>query len=215
MQGPPLPAEVELLALAGRFAEAERRLRDLVRQAVDGDRRVLLTEALAILHLLRLDAQDAGPLAEVAYAISATAVAALTGRPAATGARAADLGRSLAQQLDRAALRAEEGSRWAFATVRPDTLVEGQQAAVTAQVDRAGNRRALGQVAGEAAETIARAATTRGVTDTLGPAGRVRFSKHGTTNLICKRFEGQTFAVASAPRPPLHPRCGHRLEPIV
>lgn len=211
----PLPGEALLLALAGRFAQAEARVRALVARAPEGDRRSLLLEALAILHALRLDAQDAGPLVEEAYATSAGAVALLTGRPAATGARARDLGRSLAQQLDRGVVRAEEGSRQAFAAVRPDTVDEAQQAAVTAQVDRAGNRRPLGQVAGEAAETIARAATTRGVTDTLGPEGRVRFSSHGTTNPICKRFEGQTFAVASAPKPPLHPRCGHRLEPIV
>lgn len=214
MQGTPLPAEVELLALAGRFDQAERRLRALLAQAVDGDRRTLLAEALAILHALRLDAQGAGAHVEAAYAVSATAAAALTGRPAATGARAADLGRSLASKLDRGVLQAEQGARHAFATVRSDTLAEAQTDAVTALVDRAGNRRALGQVAGEQVETVGRAATTRGVTDTLGPDGQVRFSSHGTRNPLCKPHEGREFTVATAPKPPLHPRCGHRLQPV-
>ena len=201
-----LPPEAELLALAGRFAEAEQLIRALLGQAVDGDRRELLREALAILLGLRREAQGAGAWVALAYAVAAAAAGALTGRPVATGARAGDLGRSLAHKLDRGVLRAEQGSRGAFATVRPDNLDEAAQDAVTARIDRRGRRHPLGAEAGMLAATIGRHATTRATFDVVSSDALVEISTVGGACPICLPRQG-VFVAARAPRPPFHPSC--------
>jgi len=119
----PLPAELALLALAGRFVEAEAQIRALVRRAPTGDRRRLLAEGLAILQALRAEVTAAalgGTLA--AYAVAALAAQLLTGRPAPDSDRAHGLGRGLALGLTRAIVSVEERSQRVFRSVTADTL---------------------------------------------------------------------------------------------
>jgi hypothetical protein len=209
-----LPAEAELLALAARFVDAERRVRALLAEAVaGGDRRALLTEALQILVELRRFALRASPMLERAYEAAFLAVAVLVGRPELRPSSEAsyDLARSLTGRLDRAARTAQEGSRTAFATAAAATLAVASQDAVTALVDRAGHRLSLGGYAAGVTRQAGRVAVSTATAAALGD-GLVTISTHGTVNPICVPLEGVTLP-ASGNLPPYHAGCQHVATP--
>ena len=108
----PPAGEASLRALSERFADAEARIRALLAQAPAGDRRELLTEALAILVALRRE--DArGPVATAYLAAFKEAVGLARRRRAAVD----DLAGSLALKLDRGARTASASAREAFSRV--------------------------------------------------------------------------------------------------
>lgn len=190
--------------MAARFQDAERRIRALVAQAPDGDRRVLLTSALALLAGLR--AEQPGLHVETAYLAAARGARRARGRapdlPDPSAVR--DLAGSLAFKLDRAVRNAQERSRTAFRTVTADTVDESATAAVTAHTARAGTRWPLGGYADMVSTTIGRHATTRAVFDTVDADGTVTIS--GGQCPICVPRQG-VFPAGGAPRPPFHPHC--------
>lgn len=219
-QSVPLPGELALTRLAGRFVVAEERIRQLLARAPAGDRRRLLELALEVLLDLRREVTRsavAGTLA--AYATASLATSLLTGRPAPARARAHDLGRGLALGLTRALTSAEDGSRTAFATVSADRVWDAQREALTARVDRRGARQQLAAEATMRTSTVARHATSRATADTLGHGGLVTIEGGSgakcNMNGICDAFEGQTLALGDPGTrlPPYHPSCGHEAVP--
>lgn len=210
-----LPAERELLELVARYQDAERRIRALLAQAVSGDRRALLAEALRILAALRREAPSAGDALERAFLVSAGATAILLGQALVLPSVAAvrDLAGSLVKQVTESLLSAEQGSREAFRAVTANDLDERAGDAVVAKVDTLGRRLSLSVHVEVVTRTLGAHAVTRGLVDTLPAGTPVRFSSHRSANPICRPHEGKVFPVEDAPRPPLHPRCGHRLTP--
>jgi hypothetical protein len=205
MPAPP-EGEGQLRQLAQRFADAEARIRDLVREAVKGNKRDLLAEALAILIALRqLDIRR--PVTS-AYVVAFVAVG--NGGELRTPT---DLARSLHLKLDQAAATASERSRVAFRRATVDNLEEMSLEAVTADVDRQGKRWPLGAYAEMQALTIGRHASSRGTLDAVGPTGFVKVSDHNTKSEVCKPLEGKTYKATEAPQPPFHPHCKHYLIP--
>jgi uncharacterized membrane protein YgcG len=201
---PDPPGEQELRALARRFEDTEARIRALISNAPDGNRRALLTEALEALIALRR--QDLAAPVTAAYLAAFRAVR-RGGNPQAVR----DLSRSLAAKLDDAATTASDNTRAAFRAVTPDNLEELQHDAVTAHVDRVGKRWTLGAYAEMTASTIGRRASSRGTLDGVGPGGSVTVSSHGTNNPVCQPLEGKTFPAGRAPQPPFHANCKHYL----
>lgn len=209
-----LPAEEGLLVLARRVDTIDRRVRQLLtRAAQGGDRRVLLTQALELLHALRRDeAQRAGGEVERTYMAAFGAVALLLDLPDVAAPEAArDAGRALAARLDRAAQRAEEGSREAFRAVTEDDLGERAQDAVTALVARDGARLSLGAYTAGVARQAGRVAVSTATANALGD-GLVTISSHGTRNPICIPLEGIELP-ASGQLPPYHGGCKHTATP--
>lgn len=208
-----LPVDDDLDRLAAPFHAAERRIRELVAQAPEGDRRALLIEALEILIVLRRDTDAADTIASI-YALSAAAVGVLQKRSVSVSPSGADdLGRSLAGQLDRSVRTAAEGVRAAMRTVTVETVADASQTAVTALVDRSGARRALGSYAEQLSRTLGRHAVSRGTTDALRAGALVQVSRHGTENPICRPLEG-VILPASGSLPPYHASCSHVASPI-
>jgi hypothetical protein len=208
-----LPVDDELDRLAAPFHAAERRIRALVAQAPDGDRRALLIEALEILVELRRDTDAAGTITEV-YLASAAAIGVLQRRSVSVSPSGADdLGRSLAGQLDRSVRNAQEGVRIAIRTVTSETVADAAQTGVTAFVDRGGARRALGSYAEQLSRTLGRHAVSRGTTDALRAGALVQVSRHGTENPICRPLEGAIIP-ATGNLPPYHGNCSHVASPI-
>lgn len=204
-----LPAEDDLRALSERFNWAESRISALVRRAPTGDRRALLLEALAILLVLRREAIGAGEHVERAYVIASLAVAHLTARPAPDGARAYDLGRSLAVQLDRAVRNVEAGTRRAVAIATADNLDAVTLDAIAARVVGASRRVSLSTETQQLTRTIGRSATSRATRDVLGDGGTVEIS--GGSCGICEPLQG----IASASlQPPFHANCGCAATPV-
>jgi hypothetical protein len=209
MPGRELPAEDRLRALARRFAEGERRVRALVRDAAaGGDRRALLTAALAVLYELRQAAAEAPAHVAHAYAVSAAAVERLTGLPTPDPLRVDDLGRSLWLKLDQALARAETGSRYVFASHIVD-IGEGELIAITARIDRRGRRYPLADEAESLTRTIGRHAVVRGTLDPLPPDAMVEIS--GGDCPICEPLQGEQPAGVA---PPFHPKCECVATPI-
>lgn len=218
--GAPLPGELALARLAGRFAEAEHRIRELLRQAPTGDRRRLLAWALAtLLELRQVVAELAAAAALTAYATAALAAQLLTGRPAPAPERATDLGRGLQLGLDRALVSVEERSRAAFRTVTTVTLAEAERDALTARTDRLGRPYPLAAEAAMRTQTVAAHASTRGTVDTLGEGAEVAISNQAAPechfNGICRAFAGRTLTIGDrrARFAPYHPGCSHRTLP--
>jgi hypothetical protein len=110
---------------------------------------------------------------------------------------------SLALKLDRAALTAGRNAREAIRTVTAENLDEVVDDAVTAHTDARGTRWMLGAYAAMTTQTIGRQATTRGLTDAVGPKGRLMVEVSGCD--YCSSFEGA--AVVGDPLPPFHPSC--------
>lgn len=208
---PELPAEADLRALARRFEESERRVRALVAEAIDGDRRRLLREILLVLAELRT--LDVGQAVESAYVGAARAVNLLTkGEPGNADVRAVrDLAGSLAKKLDEGPQEAARRAREAIVSVTSDNLEDAQHEAVTAHVDDDGRRLPLGSYAAMETNTIGRHASSRGIRDAVGD-GLVTISSHGTNVPVCIPIEGVTMP-ASSPLPPYHPGCGHTAYP--
>lgn len=204
-----LPAEDDLRALSERFSWAESRIRALVRRAPTGDRRALLTEGLAILLVLRREAIGAGEHVGRAYAVAALAIAKLTGRPAPDGARAYDLGRSLAHRLDRAVLHVEVSARVAFVTATAANVEDAELAAITARIVSASRRVPLGNEAQQLTRTIGRRATSRATRDVLGDDAGVEISGGGCG--ICEPLQGPASASLE---PPFHNNCECFATPI-
>jgi hypothetical protein len=199
----PPEGEAALRALARRFEEAEQRIRGLAGAAINGDRRGLLTAALAILVALRqLDFRR--PVI-TAYVEAFTAVG--NGgdlRPPK------DLARSLAQKLDRGAQRASAGASEAFSRVREDNLKEMADMAVLAHVDERGTSWSLGRWGTMNTETIGRQATSRGLADAVGEGGRV--TVHVGECEWCQSHAGEAI-VGKDPIPPYHPSCSCTVTP--
>ena len=215
----PLPGEEPLYALAALFIEAERTVRELLRQAPGGDRRSLLAEALAVLLGLRREAQGAGAWVVLAYVVARDAVAAITGRAPLTvqgqgDDYGRDLGRRLAVKLDRLAVQADGNAREAFSRTREDNLADTEHLSVTGRVDRLGRRQTIAAEASMLTATSARHATTRATLDALPPGELVRFKTSGKSCSICKPHRGKTYQVEDTPRPPLHPTCDCILVPV-
>lgn len=208
----PLPAELALTALAGRYAQADQQIRALVAQAPEGDRAALLAQALAILTALRADNAAGGAVGATiyAYAVAALATRQLTGRPSPNPARALALGRGLQLGLDRGIVTAQDRTRAAFATATPDNAHEAAQDAVTARVDRAGARHGLGPEAAMRTTTVGRHAVVRATFDTIDQDATVTIG--GGSCPICIPRQG-TFPAHAAPRPPFHPHCDCTASP--
>ena len=202
----PPAGEADLGALSERFAQAEARVRALLAKAPAGDRRKLLTEALAILVALRHE--DTRMPVIMAYLAAFRAV-----RRGGVAQDARDLAGSLALKLDRGARTASGAAREAFRTVTRENLEQIAATAVTAHVGKDGTRWPLGAYAEMQTRTIGRRATSRGTRHAVG-AGFVEVSSHGTKNPICAELEGQQFPAESAPEPPFHPNCQHVLIPV-
>jgi hypothetical protein len=197
---PHAPAgEADLRALSERFAQAEARIRALLAQAPAGDRRKLLTEALAILVALRRE--DArGPVA-VAYLAAFKESAGLARRRRAA---VDDLAASLALKLDRGAQTASASAREAFSRATADNLEEMVANGTTAHIGGRGTRWPLGAWATLNTETIGRQASTRGVVDAVGAGGKVVIDV-GECG-YCAGFAGEAVA-GEDPLPPFHPSC--------
>lgn len=208
---PELPAEADLRALARRFEESERRVRAIVAEAVDGDRRELLREILVALAELR--ALDHEHAVENAYVGAARAVNLLTrGEPGTADPRAVrHLAGSLAKKLDEGPREAARRARTAIASVTEDNLEDAQHEAVTAHVDDDGRRLPLGSYAAMETNTIGRHASSLGIRDAVG-GGLVTISQHGTKVPVCVPIEGVTMP-ATSPLPPYHPGCQHTAYP--
>ncbi|MEJ7786559.1 MAG: hypothetical protein WKF96_17290 [Solirubrobacteraceae bacterium] len=196
-----LPATARLDALAARFLEAELRVRGLLRQVLDGDRRTLLVEALAVLLALRRDAHRASANVEYAYLISALAMQALTGRPAVgTPVGGTALGARLAAYLDRLLVGADANARTAFATARPDNLADAEHLAVTGRIDRSGRRLTLAPEAEMLTRTSGVHAITRATRDNIGDApATINFAPG--SDAACHNGAG------TGSYPPFHPNC--------
>jgi hypothetical protein len=195
--------ESQLRALASRFGEAEARIRLLLAEALTGNRRHLLREALELLIALRReDAEDA---------VAAAYIVALgrAGKPNAVE----DLALSLAKRLDQGTKTAYQRAPAAFRHVTPDSLTDWSLEAVTADVDKQGKRWPLGAWGDMQCHTIGRRASSRGTLHRVGSDGKVTVSSHGTQSEVCKPLEGKMFDVFKAPTPPFHPHCQHYLIP--
>jgi hypothetical protein len=185
--------EANLRALSERFSEAEARIRALVAQAPEGDRRKLLTEALSILVTLRRE-DFRGP-------VHAAYFAAFKRRG---GDRPVDLAGSLAKRLDRGAQLASVNARQAFRAVSAENTTEMTVAAVVAHVDERGTRWPLGAWATMNTETIGRQASSRGLSDAVGSGGKVVIEVGECA--FCQDFAGEA-VVGEDPLPPFHPSC--------
>ena len=204
----------ELADLAARFADAERQIRDLVARAPAGDRRTLLTRALAILaELTRQIAAAAIIGVEVAYAVAVGAAQLLTGRPVVLPdpAPVTALGGGLARRLTQAVRTAETNTREAIRTVTPVTIDAAADHAVTTPSGPREIDMLLGTLAEIQTTMIAERATSTGTRHGLGPDGLVRISTHGTINPICRPIEGRIVR-ADGDLPPYHAHCGHTAD---
>jgi len=197
-----LPVEGVLRDLARRFAEAERRVRDLVAAAPEGDRIELLKEALDVLIAMRTDAHFAAHDVTVVYALSAKALNLLTGLPMTDAKRADVLARSLETRLVRAVATAEVGARHAIGTARPDNLEDSQREAVGARYNRAGQLMPLGAEVLMLTRTIGRHTVSLAGSDMLGEGAAVIIA--GGSCPICLPRQGEQPASL---RPPFHPHC--------
>lgn len=209
-----------MTALWRLFVAVETLIRRLIFQAAErsgahaersgAQREALLREAIEALEAL-VEAATAAPwLLEDTFATAAME----QGAPVPeVEPEVEQIGQALEAQLVSAAETAQERSRKAFETVTKENADEAAHDAVTGLVDAAGHRLTLGSYAQAVTAHAQRKAATEGLLAGL-PDGRVRFSKHGTTHPICKPLEGRTFPVETAPRPPMHPGCKHRLEPV-
>jgi hypothetical protein len=192
-----LPGEAGLRALSERFSDAETRIRALVAKAPAGDRRELLTEALAILIALRHE--DARTPVIAAYLAAFRAV-----RRGGSAQDARDLAGSLALKLDRGAQTATKGTRQAFKAVRADNLEEMTTVAVVAHVDARATPWTLSSWAAMNATTIGRQASTRGLVDAVGAGAKVVIDVGECR--FCQEFAGEAVA-GESPLPPFHPSC--------
>lgn len=195
MPSPP-PGEADLRALTRRFEDAERRVRALVAQAPDGDRRALLIEALRILIVLRQD-DLRGPIISAYLGAFESARGADLRVPD-------DLAASLHRKLDRAAQTAASSASDAITRASVDNVEEMAEAAVTAHTDGSGARWTLGAYAAMVTSTLGRQATTRGLADAVGKGGRVVVEASGCD--YCESFDGEA-TVGTDPMPPFHPSC--------
>lgn len=196
MPSPPA-GEADLRALARRFSDVERRVRALVAEAPEGDRRALATDAHRL--LLELRQHDMrGPV------ISAYIAAFSTAGPRGEMRTPKDLAASLHRKLDSGAKTAAVSARAVFATVTAETVEESATAAVTAHIDKRGTRWALGSWAAMNTETIGRLATSRGITDAVGRGGKVTIEVSGCD--YCAEFEGEA-TIGTDALPPFHPHC--------
>lgn len=198
MARPQPPGEADLRALARRFADAERRVRDLLRRAPTGNRRELLAEALTILFTLRR--QNLRAPVTIAYLVAFRQI-----RPGGDPEAVRDLAGSLALKLDRGAEEAAGRARDAFRDVSEDNVAELEHEAVTANEDAAGRRWALGAYAGMLTTTIGRQATTLGLVDGVGDGLVV--VEGSSDDDICGPLIGNTYPAQAAPQPPFHVGC--------
>ncbi len=211
-----MPGPLELLVAF--FERVEALVRDLLGQAArGGDRRSLLTRALEALLVLRDLALGAGALVEEVFLRAAEHSVTQAGRigaPVPDAVAARGIAGPLVDRLDKAARSAAEGTREAMRTVTPENLPEAVRTSTTALVDRDGRRLLLGDYAQAVTVHASRQAETAGLVAGLEPEALVRFSRHGSTHPKCRPLEGQVFKVSVAPRPPIHPGCAHKLEPV-
>jgi hypothetical protein len=191
---PEQPAgEYDLRTLALRFTRAEGTVLALLGLAADGDRRSATIQALKAVAALRL--LDLKQPVVSAY---------LAEHPRGEPTAVRDLAGSLARRLDTAAQVAADSVRASFANVTPDTIDDHVTAAVTAVVDARGTRWSLGRFAEMNTTTIGRQATSRGISDRVGP-GRTVTVNTGDCEW-CASHAGQA-VIGQDSLPPYHPNC--------
>jgi len=202
--------EAELRAMAGRFEDAESRVRTLLVEAISGDRSALLAEALDTYRDLKAEQAEEAVFAAYGAALDE----ALSFEEKAAGSdTVGPLAASLQRKLEDGIAEAEGRARAVFPTVTEETLEDDSHEAVTARVDEADRRLAIGGYAAGLIATLGRRATSRGTKDGAG-GGNVQFSSHGTKHPACAPLEGKIFPAASAPEPPIHDKCQHLLTPV-
>jgi hypothetical protein len=189
----PPAGEAELRDLAQRYAQAEGQILKRLAAATNGDRRMLLTEALELLTVLRRLDHRAPVVA--AYLHEHT-----KGKPDAVR----DLAASLHQRLYRGATSAMDGARQAFTKVAPDNLDDMAATATLAAVDRRGVRWSLSRWAEMNTQTIGRQATSRGAADRIGEGNTVTVNTGDCA--WCASHAGQA-VIGQDPLPPFHPNC--------
>lgn len=204
------PGEADLRGIVTRFEEVEAEVRSLLVEATTGNRDRLLGNALTALSSLRSEkVEDAVHLAyEAAYDNAVVDIEAKRYSPGAER-----LAESLSKKLADGITEAEGRTKDAFPKVDQENLPDLSQDAVTAFVDEADRRWALGAYAANEVHTLGRRATSRGIKDAAA-GGLVRYSSHGSVVPICIPLEGKVFPATSAPEPPLHSGCQHMLEPL-
>ena len=195
MPSPP-SGETDLRALARRFEDVERRVRALVAEAPDGDRRALVIEAMRMLAALRREDLRGPVITAYLHAFETVRGGELT--------KPDDLAASLHRKLDRAIQRAFTSASDAITKVTADNVDERATAAVAAHRDASGAWWTLGPYAAMTTSTIGRQATTRGLTDAVGTGGKVMVEATGCD--YCESFEGEA-TVGADPLPPFHPSC--------
>jgi hypothetical protein len=192
----PPKGEIYLRALASRFEDAEARIRRLIADTPQGDRRALLAEALQLLIALRrLDVE--GPLL-AAY------LAAFKDRSEADSDAVSDLAGSLRKKLHQAAVIASDSARQAFRRVTRDNIDEMADVAVVANIDARGTSWTLGHWARMNTDTIGRQASSRGLAHAVGEGGEVVINV-GTCQW-CQSHAGGG-VIGEIALPPYHPSC--------
>jgi hypothetical protein len=193
----PPEGEADLRALATRFVEAEVRIRNLARAAADGDRRGLLTAALAILVALRQ--------LDMRRPVTRAYIAAFTAVGNGGDLRAPDdLAGSLVKKLDGGSQTASQNAREAFRQLSTNNVDEMTTAAVVANVDDRGTSWSLGHWAKLNTDTIGRQATCRGLAHAVGEGNTV--TVHVGECGWCREHAGDT-VIGQDPLPPYHPSC--------
>jgi hypothetical protein len=202
MPDPP-EGEAELRRLASRFERIDAQIRELVARAPTGDRRRLLSAALAMLVALRqLDLRR--PVIR-AYLIAFTEV----GRGGELR-EPKDLAASLHLKLDQGAQTASQRVREALRRATTDNLDQTTHEAVVAHTDARNTSWALGHWARMNSETIGRQATSRGLAHGLGEGGRVTI--HVGECGWCRSHAGEG-TIGEIALPPYHPSCSCTASP--
>jgi len=193
----PPEGEAQLRQLASRFERVDAQIRELVARAPTGDRRRLLSAALAMLVALRqLDMRR--PVIR-AYIGAFTAVG-----NGGELREPKDLAASLHVKLGQGAQTASQSVREALRRVTTDNLDQTTQEAVIAHTDARGTSWTLGHWARMNSETIGRQATSRGLAHGLGEGNTVTI--HVGECGWCRSHAGEA-VVGQDPLPPYHPSC--------
>jgi hypothetical protein len=197
MPDPP-EGEAELRRLASRFERIDAQIRELVARAPTGDRRRLLSAALAMLVALRqLDLRR--PVTR-AYLVAFTEVG-----NGGELREPRDLANSLHLKLDRGAQTASQSVTEALRRATTDNLDQTTQQAVIAYTDARNTSWTLGRWARLNCDTIGRQATSRGFAHGIGEGGR--FTVHIGECGLCYSLFGGGGVVGEDPMPPGHPGC--------
>ena len=162
--------------------------------AANGERRRLLTQALEILSELRL-MNHRLPIVDAYQAV----------HPTGKADAVRDLGGTLTKLLDQGAKTTAANSRKAFRAVNYDNLEDLVPVAVTANIDARGTRWSLGRWATTQCDTLGRHASSRGVTDEVGPGGKITIDV-GDCDLCHSLFDDVT-TIGGGALPPGHPGC--------